>query len=428
MTLFGASVYLLSVLGGWMADRIIGSYRAVFYGGIIIAAGHVVLSIPSGGVLGTFAALALIAIGTGLLKPNVSQMVGALYSEHDRRRQAGFNLFVMGINLGSFFSPLITGTMAESISYHAAFSVPALFMVIALLVYRGLSKKTLGDIPKVAPNPITRPEAKQMAINCGLGIIVIVAVVFFLSSLHLLTLETFSILMPLVSLGIVVVLFLQMFIDKSLSKVERNRLLAYIAIFVAATIFWAVEELQSSVFAVLADGRAENSIGFMQVPAAWYQSVNPLVIIVLAPLLAIVWQRWVRQPSIFIKLCFGLALTAISFIIPALGFAGIVDGAKVSPLMLIIPIVLFSTGELFVSPVGLSATTELAPAKYQSRVMSIWFLANTFGQGINSFCVRFFNEAAPSGFFFGYAVAVIAVVVLLVLLIKPLSRWTHGVR
>jgi POT family proton-dependent oligopeptide transporter len=233
--------------------------------------------------------------------------------------------------------------------------------------------------------------------------------------------------LPAVSLAIVVILFVQMFLDKSLTKVEKQRLLAYIAIFVAATVFWAIEELQASVFALLADQRANNAIGTMEIPAAWYQSINPLVIIILAPLLAVVWQNWKKQPSIFAKLCIGLLLTAVSFAIPAIGFAGIADD-KVSPLLLIIPIILFSAGEMFVSPIGLSATTELAPNNYQSRLMSIWFLANTLGQGINSYCMRFFDSAAPSGFFVGYAIAVVVVVVLIFVLLKPLNRLTHEVR
>jgi POT family proton-dependent oligopeptide transporter len=355
-------------------------------------------------------------------------MVGTLYSENDRRRQAGFNLFVMGINLGSFFSPLITGAVAESYSYHAAFAIPAVFMFIALAVYRGLSKKTLANVPRVAPNPITAPELRAMLLKAAIAIVVLAAGVAGLSTAELLTLETFSIIMPLVSLAIVVILFAQMLLDKSLTTVERRRLIAYTAIFVAATIFWAIEEMQSSIFAVLAEGRAQTTVGSIRVLAAWYQSINPLVIIILAPLLAVVWQRWRRQPSIFAKLCIGLALTAVSFVIPAIGFAWAEGAAKVSPLLLIIPIVLFSTGELFVSPVGLSGTTELAPAKYQSRMMSIWFLANTLGQGINAFCVRFFNEAAPSGFFAGYAIAVVVVIVALLVLLKPLLRLAGGIR
>jgi POT family proton-dependent oligopeptide transporter len=427
LSLFGAAVYLLSVVGGWMADRLIGSYRAVFYGGIVIAAGHIVLSIPNGGPPATFAALGLIAVGTGLLKPNVSQMVGTLYSERDRRRQAGFNIFVMGINLGSFFSPFITGIVADEYTYHAAFAIPAVFMFIALGVYRGLTKKTLKDVPRVAPNPIKASEAKSMAVKVIAVLAGATAVILILVGFKLVTLQTFGTLMPFISLVIVVVLFGQMLLDKGLSKVEKHRLIAYGALFIAATIFWAIEEQQSSVFAILADGRVDNAVGALQVLPAWYQSVNPLVIIVLAPVCALVWQRWRRQPSIFAKMCVGLVLTAVAFVVPAIGFLGLGGEDKVSPLMIVVPIVLFSVGELFVSPVGLSATTELAPGKYQSRMMSIWFLANTFGQGINAFCFRWFSKAEPSGFFIGYAVAAVAISLLLILLLRPLTRWTHGI-
>ncbi|MDR2492983.1 MAG: oligopeptide:H+ symporter [Coriobacteriales bacterium] len=421
MTLFGSSVYLLSIVGGWLADRLIGSYRSVFYGGIVIAVGHVLLGLPFSGVPGTFAALSCIALGTGLLKPNVSQMVGTLYTERDRRRQAGFNIFVMGINLGSFFSPLIIGAVKDSAGYHVAFLIPAVFMVIALLIYRGLTPTTLRDVPKTAPNPLKASEAKRFALKAAVFVAVAAAASAVLVSLGLFTLESFSIIMPLFSLTIVVILFAQMFLDKSLARKDRHHLLAYIAIFIASTVFWAVEELQSSVFAVLAKTRADNDLLSFVFPAEWYQSINPLVIIILAPLLAVLWQKWKGQPSLFVKISIGLILTVVSFVIPAIGFAD-QGGGLVSPLLLAVPIILFSAGELFVSPVGLSATTELAPLSYQSRLMSMWFLSNTLGQGINAFCVRYFDTGAPSLFFGGYAVAVAVVVIGIALLTKRLNR------
>jgi POT family proton-dependent oligopeptide transporter len=428
MTLFGASVYLLSIIGSWLADRLIGSYRAVLIGGFIIALGHILLGVPfnkideSLGIPGAFAALASIALGTGLLKPNVSAMVGELYDEADRRRQAGFNLFVLGINLGSLFSPIIVGSTQQVAGYHVAFLVPAAFMFIALAIYFFLSKTTLNEIAKHPSDPI-KPEEKPALIKYTIIItIVIVLLIVALSATHLLTLEAFSIILPVASISIVTYLFVTMITDKSLEKFEKDRITAYIAIFTGATIFWAIEESQASIFAVLAETRANNQIGNFDVPEAWYQSINPFVIVILAPILAVVWTKAVRQPSTIHKISFGLFLTFVSFIIPAIGFSSIENGSKISPLLLVIPIILFSAAELFISPIGLSATTELAPSKYKSRLMSMWFLSNTLGQGINSFCVRFFDIDAPANFFYGYAFVTIIIVITLLLLTKTLKR------
>lgn len=428
MTLFGASVYLLSVIGGWFADRVLGSHQCVFIGGIIIACGHIILSLPISGVIGTYIALICIALGTGLLKPNVSQMVGDLYDEGDRRRQAGFNLFVMGINFGSLLSPLITGYVQVTFGYHFAFSIPAIFMIIALVIYKGLASRHLENISRSAPHPLTYQEAKTVALRTIICIIIMIIFTLIFAHFGILTLESFSILMPVVSFGIVIFLFVQMFLDKSVTKVEKNHVKAYIAIFVGGTIFWAIEELQSSIFALLAEDRADRFIFGFETPSAWLQSINPFVIIIFAPILALVWTKWKKQPNIYIKGCIGLFLTAIAFIIPAIAFKTVASDAPIPLLLLCIPIILFSIGELFVSPIGLSSTTELAPSKYQSRLMSIWFLANTCGQGINAFCVRFFDEYNPANFFLGYAVVTFVVIAIICLMMKTIVRLSGDIK
>lgn len=427
ISLFGSSVYLLTIVGGWLADRVLSSYNCVFIGGIIIACGHICLGLPFSAIPETFIALALIAIGTGLLKSNVSEMVGRLYSEGDRRRDAGFNLFVMGINLGSLFSPFIVGTTQKATNYHIAFTIPAVVMIIALVIYRGLSSRTLADISKKAPHPLSGDDAKNAIIKIVSGLIVIVIAVVVLIKTNLLTLDTFSIILPLISLIITIILFATMLMDKELTKVEKQRVWAYIAIYCGGVIFWAIEELQSSVMATYADTRANNFIGSFEVPAAWYQSINPLVIVAIAPLLAIVWTKMKKQPSFFGKSLIGLALTGVAFVIPGVAFLSINPDEKISPLVLIIPIVLFSVGELFVSPIGLSATTSLAPKKYSSRMMSLWFLNSAVALGANAFTVRFLDEDHPAGFFFGYAIVMGIVVLFIALMLKKLKKLANGV-
>jgi POT family proton-dependent oligopeptide transporter len=427
MTLFGSLVYLLSVVGGWISDRILGSYRSVFIGGVIIACGHIILSIPNNGVVGSFAALGLIVVGTGLLKPNVSTMVGDLYQPGDRRINSGFNIFVMGINSGAFISPMIVGSVQKATSYHLAFLIPAVFMFIALGVFVTLTRKTVAEIALHPPHPLLPEERKKYAIIFTALVVVIVGSALLLGTLGLLTLDLMSIIMPVAALIIVVYLFATMFADKTLTKEETNHVKAYVAVFVAAAIFWGIEELQSSVFAVLAESRADNHIGSFEVPEAWYQSINPLVIIALAPIMAVVWHRFKRQPSVMPKMLIGLVLTGLSFVIPAVGFMSVGAGESISPLLIVLPIALFSFAELFVSPIGLSATTQLAPRKYSSRLMALWFLSNSLVQGVNAFSMRFFDENNPSNFFLGYVLAVAVIVIVIGVLLKPLKRLMHPV-
>jgi POT family proton-dependent oligopeptide transporter len=426
MSLFGGSVYLLSIIGGWVADRIIGSFKAVFIGGVVIALGHIVLGLPFSGLAGTFIALALIAIGTGFLKPNVSQMVGDLYDEADRRRLSGFNLFVMGINTGAFISPLVIGYVADQTTYHTAFFIPAAFMVIGLSVYAGLSKKTLHGVGKSVANPLSAEEKSKFLKVIALGVVAVVAIVVILNALNALSLESFSIVLPVTCLSIVAILFATMIGDKTLSKTSRDRTIVYLAVYAVATVFWAVQELQASVFAVLIESRTDSTIAGVDVPDAWLQSINPLVIILVTPLLAILWQKWKKQPGAFVKMIFAMLLTGLSYVVPAIAFSMAGEGEMVNPLVLALPIIIFSLAECFISPVALSLTTQLADRKYQSRVMAIYFMSNTLGQGINSFCIRFFDEDNPSGFFYGYAVAAFLACALIVILIKPLIKRSHG--
>lgn len=427
ISLFGSSVFLLTLVGGWVADRVLSSYRSVFLGGVIIAIGHIILGIPASGVPMTFAALSCIALGTGLLKANVSEMVGQLYDEGDRRRAAGFNLFVMGINLGSLFAPLVVGSVQSATTFHIAFTIPAVLMVVGLIVYVSMTKSTFSTISRVAPHPLSLKEAKKMIVAVIVVLVIVVGLLFVLISQNIFTLDTFSVILPVLSLAIVTALFGQMLTDKDLTKIEKQRVVAYLAVFWGGCIFWAIEELQSSVMAVFADTRANNYIGSLEVPAAWYQSINPFIIVTIAPILAILWTKLKRQPSSFGKMIIGLALTGVAFIVPGVAFLGIGADDQISPLVLIIPIAMFSVGELFVSPIGLTITTELAPKKYSSRMMSLWFLNSSVALGANAFTVRFLDESQPAPFFFGYAGVMAVVVIVILLLLKPLKRLSNGV-
>jgi POT family proton-dependent oligopeptide transporter len=423
VSLLGASVQITSAIGGWVADRILSPYRAVIVGGVIIAIGHLILGIHGAGKTGLFIALTALALGTGLLKPNVAQMVGSLYKNDNVRRTAGFNIYVMGINIGAFISPLVVGTVQKLTDFNMAFMLPAAFMLIMLVLFTNFAKKDMPADVKQAPNPLTNPkEIQKILFTVITSIVVIIAVIVLLILTNLMTLDTITIITPLAALSIAVYLFGTMLIDKDLTKAEKRGIIGYTGIFVAGVVFWASEELQATVFAALAQSRTNNVVGAFEIPESWYQSVNPLVIILLAPVFAVLWTKLKRQPSTLSKIIIGLVLTGLSFIVPALGFLQVGSENKINLLYIVIPIFMFTVGELLISPIGMSATSVLSPHKYQSRMMALWYLNVAVGDGINAFVSRFFDDTQPAPFFFGYSITLFAIIIILTISFKKLKQ------
>jgi len=428
MSLFGSLVYLSSIAGGWLADRVFGPYKGVLYGGIVITIGHVVLGMPWG-VAGMFAALLLISIGTGMLKPNVSVMVGELYSKDDPRRQAGFSLLVMSINIGSFLSPLIVGSTSVAFGYHTAFLIPAAMMVVAVIIYVAMGKTTLRGIGRSPVQTLTTREKKRFGTITALVVTLLAALVAALSSKGLLNVEMLGDSMPVICTLLAAVIFFFIIRDKKTTPAERSRVYAFIPIFLAAAVFWAIAEQQSSTIALLADTRIDNNVRGFSVPPSWYASVNPLIIIIFAPVFAAIWTRLGRrQPSMMVKMSLGLWLAFIGFATLAAAFTFAGPGALVSPPWILAGISFMTLGELMLSPTGLSATTLLAPERHMSKMMGLWFVSNALGQGIIALTVRFFNEAAPESFYLAFAVVALVGGGIMFLARDKLLALAQGVR
>jgi POT family proton-dependent oligopeptide transporter len=429
MSMFGSLVYLSSIMGGWIADRVLGPYRSILYGCILIAAGHVVLGAPLG-FSGVVAAMWLIIIGTGLLKPNVSVMVGMLYAKDDPRRLAGFSLLYLSINIGSFLSPLIVGSVSESSGYKAGFLIPAVFMGIGLFVYVGLSRRTLKGVGKDVVQSLTLADKAKWRKILIIAAAAVVAAVTVITLSDAIGIDEISDSLPISCALIAVVLFVFIIRDRRVSSGERDRMKAYIPMFVAATVFFSISEQQSSTLAVVAKQYLNNHIMGQDIPASWFASVNPLAIIVLSPVFAIAWSKLgLKAPSMVSKIGIGLGLGGVSMIVIAGGFftrAGAND--LLNPMWLIASIFIASVGELFLAPTGLSATTLLAPDIHISKVMGLWFIAEALGQAINTVTVRFFDGAAPERFFMMYAACAIVISAALLFANKRLLRLTGGIR
>jgi POT family proton-dependent oligopeptide transporter len=386
--LYTAIVYMTNLPGGWIADKFIGARNAVFYGGIIIALGNLCLAAPFGPP-SFYSGLGLIAIGTGLLKPNVSTMVGSLYQQGDARRDSAFSIFYMGINLGAFLAPLVAGWFGQNVNWHTGFFVVAIGMTLGLIQYK-LGAKHLGDAGLHVRTSSDEEHAKQRKalVNGLLGFLIAAAVLVGLhfANIFALTVVNLSNLVGVLLLIIPVVYFGFLFTKGGFDKEEKNRIVAIIIFYLAAALFWSAFEQAGSTLTLFADRHTHNSFLGMEFPSTWWQSINALFIIVLSGVFAWLWLKLnsiKKEPSTPMKFAIGLLLVGVGFLllVPA---ASMIEstGARVGIVWLLMTYFIHTVGELFLSPVGLSAMTKLAPSRIVGQMMGIWFLGAAMGNFI----------------------------------------------
>ena len=428
MSIYGSLVYMSGIIGGWLADRIFGTSKAIFYGGILIMLGHIALAIP-GSLTLFFVSMILIVLGTGLLKPNVSSVVGEIYAEDDNRRDAGFSIFYMGINMGAFIAPLIVGTVGMKVNFHLGFSLAAVGMFIGLVLFVVTKKKNLGLAGTVIANPLSPAEKSRTIKIFSISAIAIAAIVYFGLDYGFLTFESFIATVGIFGLLIPTAYFVVMYRSKKTTEIERSRILAYIPLFIASVMFWAIQEQGSTILAAYADNRTDLEFAGITISPAWFQSLNPLFIITLAPVFAWMWVRLGdRQPSIPRKFSLGLLFAGLSFLVILLpAYFGGTD-TLVNPLWLVLSYFIIVLGELCLSPVGLSATTKLAPVAFSAQTMSLWFLSNAAAQAINAQLVKFYT-AENEMMYFGIIGGVAIVLSILLYIGSPLiQRFMKGVK
>jgi POT family proton-dependent oligopeptide transporter len=375
------SVYALAIPGGWIADRLLGQYRSVLLGGIIIALGQFSLALAP--LPFFYSGLILIAIGTGLLKPNVSTMVGSLYEEQDARRDAGFSIFYMGINVGAMIAPLVAGTLGQRVSWHLGFAVGGFGMTAGLIQY------VLGK-PRLMP-ALQRLEARVPAASG-----------------------------PTVSLA------------GRFSAEEWKRIAAIGVFFVFSTLFWGAFEQAGSSLNLFADRYTRLSMFGLSFPSTWFQSLNSFFMVFgLAPFFAWLWIRLgPREPSSPAKFAYGLFFVGLGFLIlvpAALLAQGGGTATLVSPSWLIGVYFLHTVGELCLSPVGLSLMTKLAPQRIVGLMMGGWFLSTAAGNKLGGWVAGFFDTLPLPLLFAAVAGTTIGSALVLVLLIRPVRKLMGGV-
>lgn len=384
--IYTAAVYLLALPGGWIADRLLGAQRAIWYGGIVIALGHFTLAVPSSYAF--FFGLLFVATGTGLLKPNISAVVGELYPPGDLRRDGGFTIFYMGINLGAIVGPLICGYLAESeeFGWHYGFAAAGVGMVFGLLQYR-LSQARLGNAGQ-HPTLQDQAEGGSSAARAGwrrvlIGVALLLALVALLVS-GLWRPDPVAVAHGTTAfiVALAVAYFAWLYLFGKLDADEKRRVAVIVILFLAAAMFWAGFEQAGSSLNLFAERYTDRTFGDFEMPASWLQSANPVMIVLLAPVFASVWS-WLAQrrldPSTPAKFGLGLILLGAGFGVMYFASALIADGDKVVPAWLISTYLLHTMGELALSPVGLSATTRLAPRRFVGQMMGVWFLGASLG-------------------------------------------------
>ncbi|MFF3392215.1 peptide MFS transporter [Streptomyces sp. NPDC002669] len=405
---YGTLVYLVSVAGGWLADRMLGSYRAVLYGGILIACGHYAMAVPTDAM--TWIGLGLISAGTGLLKPNVATMVGKLYRTEDERRDAGFALYYMGINIGAFLGPLITGWLGDHASWHWGFSAAAFGMTLGLAQYvlgrRHLAGRRHGAEFALAPAPMRRAVRLIVA-----GAVVVAALATVLALTGWLTMDRFVNLLTLVSVIAPVVYFVVMFRSPQVTGEERGRLRPYVVLFLASVVFNFILFQAYSTMMLLASTNARTEILGFHFPASWYASALGAFEVALAPVVAAVWARMgPRQPHVSNKIALGVILGGLSFllmVVPTSGHSG--DTYRMAAWWIVGSYLLLGLGDILLETSGMSATTKLAPAAFASQTMALWFLSLALANGIQAQVVKLYGEVSnPAYFGVNGAIAVVA--------------------
>jgi POT family proton-dependent oligopeptide transporter len=426
--LYTFGVYVLALPGGWIADRIMGQRRAVLLGGIIIAAGHYTMAIPA--ELTFYLGMFLIVIGTGLLKPNVSSVVGDLYPEGGARRDQGFSIFYMGINFGAWLGPMICGFLGESPSFgwHWGFGAAGVGMTFGLIQY-SLGAKHMGEAGMLKGDA-AHPDAVRRAttqfvltaafIALARGGIIGISLIGFAQA-------TGAIVLVLVSLY-----FLYIALFACHEKVERQRIGVIFLLFLGAAMFWSGFEQAGSSMNLFAENFTNRVVGGWEAPTSWLQSINPIFIITLAPAMGMLWVKLgVHNPSIPIKFGMGLVLLGVGFLVMAWGaqFIGTAENPSlVSPMWLITTYFFHTVGELCLSPIGLSSITKLAPERLVSQMMGTWFVGAAIGNLIAGLVAGYIEEMPQHQLFFTVAMIVIGSGFVFLLLSRPIGRMTHGVK
>jgi POT family proton-dependent oligopeptide transporter len=500
--LYTAAVYILTLPGGWLADNLIGQRKAIWYGGIVIMLGHISLAVPSTTFF--FFGLVLVAIGTGLLKGNISTIVGDLYPEGGARRDAGFSIYYMGINIGSFAGQLVVGYLGQEINWHYGFGAAAIGMALGLVMYKLTEHKYLEEVgiqpkAKLAQQESGGKGVNRLGIYLTLFLVALIAVLQLTGQINLSSVVGVAQAMGVIIVSIAVLYFVYVLLAGGLDIIEKRRVIVIFFLFVGAALFWSGFEQAGSTLNLFAERHTERffgpgnfppympllagilslvvfgyiwfkkiysdktlldslkvivgtvvlagslviywlvkeiSVGW-EMPASWLQSVNPFFIIILAPVFGALWIKLASKnlnPSAPLKFGVGLILLGLGFVVMMYAARVVVadldGGVRVSTLWLVTTYFLHTSGELTLSPVGLSMTTKLSPQKFVGQMMGIWFIGAALGNLIAGLFAGNFDESNVGQMpelFWSVVMFSVGSGILFVIFSKPIKNWMGGV-
>lgn len=494
--MYTSLVYLMSIPGGWLADNILGQRKSVLYGGIVIMLGHILLAVH--GMPYFFAGLGCVILGTGLLKPNISVIVGQLYAPQDDRRDAGFSIFYMGINLGALLAPLVCGFLAQNEwfrqrlelwgldprhSWHWGFGAAAVGMFFGLVQYVATGHR-LGDAG-LKPAPSSGPgDTAGRRLTLGIGVLVFLMLAVAVAGIgwffpKLLTRGNIDLAYRVLLFVVVTAFFGRLFLAGNWTPGERNRLYVIAILFAAAAVFWGVFEQAGSTLTIFADASTRNSLLGYGFASSWWQSVNAMLIVLLAPVFSWLWVTLgKRQPSYGAKFAIALSFVGLGFLWLVGGArlftedwksyvskhhdailsaakkydvklsADKIDSSHVNEIIVkardagekeILPpwnrvgthwlfgvYLLHTIGELCLSPVGLSAMTKLAPARVVGQMMGVWFLAASIGNYLGGSVAGYYERLQLPMLLLLVAGSAFVMAAIMLMLVRPINRWIDG--
>ena len=418
---YGGFVYLSTIIFAWLADRVLGAERTLFISAILVMCGHIALStIP--GLLGVGVGLIFISLGSGGVKANATSIVGTLYARDDPRRDAGFSIYYLGINLGAFLGPIFTGLLQQNYGFHWGFALAAVGMAFGLVVYT-LGRKNLPAEANHVPNPL--PAELRMRIILITAAVLALVVVLALTGV--LNADRLATSVVAISILASVAYFVVILGSKRITSDERSRVIAFIPMFITSAVFWSLYQQQFTVLTVYSDEQLNRNLFGWEMPVAWVNSINPVFIMILSLVFAAIWTKLGdRQPLTPIKFALGVIVMGVAFLL-FIPMASTVPNS--APLLGVVGVIfVFTVAELLISPVSLSLSTKLAPEAFQTQMVALLFLSIACGTAMAGVLAEFYTvqtQVPYFGILGGIAIAVGVVLILITPMVKKLMK---GVR
>ncbi|MGC3874921.1 peptide MFS transporter [Halomonas sp. GXIMD04776] len=416
---YGSGVYLAAILGGWFADRVFGAERTLFYSGIIVMLGHIALAILPG-VYGVTTGLILVALGSGGVKSTCSSLVGSLYEAGSPRRDAGFSIFYLGINIGGFVGPLLTGLLQQNAGFHYGFGIAAIGMAIGLFQY-AQGRKLLPDSQRKPPMPLEAGSAKYHVAG---GVIAIAMLLLAISLGWVRADNLADVLLGIIAI-VSAIYFYIILRSSRVTPEERRRVYAFVPLFLTSAVYWALYSQSYTVITAFFDQRVDRTLFGWTVPVGWLVSIQALSVIVFSGVFAWLWTTLgKRQPSSTAKFIIAMVIIGLTFLgyLPYLG----AQGESMPLIMLVILLIGFTASELCLSPIGLSVSTKLAPGAFQTQMLALFFMSLALGFAAGGKLGTFYTEETEVGYFIAMAVIGMLTAVLLLVCLPFIRRATQG--